>query len=245
MEHIKRSFVQPQATSCPNHPAPSNSTSTTSQTRLCLIPSIPPPTPWSSPIHLSNNLIQLDERTCQLYPYPFSWPSHPDHIPPSPQNAPTPLHHGRSTQTSLPIAPYNTHVDLPMRDHALSPSIASWTTTQSRMPLQNWMSKSRPKHPHRLGHTLTTMSTQEPHTVASPWRSWNPTSPGYTASCSDLSTLLKWKRDNIRWPKITSKEWRQKGTDIPKRTRRIKALHPLWTWSSILERRGSVTSLGY
>ena len=173
---------------CPNHPAPSNSTSTTLQTQPCLTLSIPPPTPWSTLIHLLNHLTPSGKKTCPLYPCPSSWPLHLAHTHPSPQNTPMPLHHGRSTQTSPPITPHNTHVDLPMRGHALSPSIAAWTMTQSKTPLQSWTSISRPKHLHKQGHTPTTMFTQELHTVASSWRNWNLTSPGCTASCSNLST---------------------------------------------------------
>ena len=217
----------------------------TLQTQPCLILSTPPLTPWSTLICLLNHLTPSDKKTCPLYPCPSSWPSQLDHIYPSSQNAPTPLHHSHSTQTSPPITPHNTHVDFPMRGHDPSPSIAAWTMTQSKTPSQSWISRPRPRHPHRQGHTPTTMFTQGPHTMASPWKSWNLTSPGYTASCSDLSTPLKWKRNNTRWPKIVSRGWQQKGIDIPKGTRRIEALHPLWTRSSILERWGSVTGLGY
>ena len=245
MEHIKRSFVQLQTTSCPNHLAPSNSTSTTLQTQPCLTPSIPPLTPWSTLIRLLSHSTPSDKKTCPLYPCPSSWPSHLDHTHPSPQNAPTPMHLSHNIHTPLPTTSHDTPVGSSMKDHALPPSTAIWSTMKSRTPSQNWISKFRPKHPYKLDHTPTTISTQGPHTVVSPWRSWNPTSPSYTALCSGLSIPLKWKKSNTRWPKMASIGWQQKGNDIPRGTRRIETLHPLWTQLSILEWWGSVTGLGY
>ena len=244
LEHIRRSLIKPQTTSCLKRPFLSSSTLTTLQHQSCLTLSSPPPTCWSNLTHLFNHLTRSEEKTCQPYPYPSSWPWK-NIIHPSPPNAPTLSHLSCNTQTSLPIVLHNTPVDLPMRDHVLSPSITSWTMMQSRMPSQSWTSRFKPKHPHRLDHIPTTMSTQEPHTMASPWRNWNPTSLGYTVSCNDLSKPLKWKKNNTRWPKITSKEWWQKGIDTPRGINKTKALHPLWTRSSILERRSSVTGLGY
>ena len=118
------------------------------------------------------------------------------------------------------------------------------TTMQSKTPSQSWTFRSRPKHPHKLDCTPTTMSTQETHSMVSPWRSWNPTSPGYTASCSGSSTPLKWKRNSISRPRIASKGWWQKETNMLRETSRIKTLHPPWMQSSILKQRGSVTGLG-
>ena len=227
----------------PKYPSPLNSISTTLQRQPCLTPSTPPLTHWSNLTHLFNHLTESEESTCQPYPYPSSWPWK-DIIYPSLPNAPTPLHLSHSIQTSLPITLHNTPVDSPMRGHVLSPSIAGWTMMQSRTPSQSWTSRFKPKHPHRLDHIPTTMSTQGPHTMALPWRNWNPTSLGYTVSCNDLSTPSKWRRSNTKWPKITSRGWWQKGIDIPRGISKTKALHPLWTWSSILERQGSVTGLG-
>ena len=195
-------------------------------------PSTNPSVKPSSPAY---PLTQLKGKTYPPYHCPSSWP----------QKALVPSRPNHSIHPSQPIAPHDILVDSSMRDHAPSPSIATWSMMQSKMPLQNWISKSRLKHPHRLDHTLTTTSIQEPHMVASPWRNWNPTSLGCTASCSDLSTPLKWKRNNTTWRKIASRGWQQKGTDIPNGTRRIETPRPLWTRSSILERRGSVTGLGY
>ena len=186
-------------------------------------------------IRLLSHSTPSDKKTCPLYPCPSNWPSHLDHTHPSPQNAPIPMHLTHNIPTPIPTASHDTPVGSSMKAHALPPSTAVWNTMKSRMPSQSWISKFKFKHPHKLDHTPTTISTQGPHMVVSPWRSWNPTSPNYTALCSDLSIPLKWKRSNTRWPKIASRGWQQKGNDIPRGTRRIEALHPLWTWSSIIE----------
>ena len=134
LKHIRRSFIPPQTASCLKNPFPSSNTTTTLQHQSCLTLSSPPPTRWSNLAHLLNHLTQSEGRTCPPYPYPSNWPLHPRHIHPSLLSIPTPLHHSRSTQTSLPITPHNTYVDLPMKGHVLSPSIANWNMTQLKTP---------------------------------------------------------------------------------------------------------------